>query len=89
MSWSSTAYAGPAKEYVFELQSPANKSDLSTRSVRQVEAVKKAMPILLSSLGDCHVTAGAGGHTTDKAGEPGDSVSISIGSIAELPQSSE
>jgi hypothetical protein len=83
MSWSAKGYLGHAADYEFEIQTPPDESQLGERPAKQVAAVKEAVPVLLSGLGECHVSVATNGHANEVEGQPGDSLYISIASVAE------
>jgi len=80
MSWSATAYEGHAQDYTFDLAAPAEAP--GGREGEVLESIEEALPALVRSLGDTYVTVTAYGHTGQNAGQPGDTITVSIGSIA-------
>jgi hypothetical protein len=88
MSWSAN-YSGHSSEFdeLNLVAGAASKDQLDPRPKASIDACEDTIPRLLAALGDCHVSVSASGHTQPEAGGPGDSLSISIASVAE-PESS-
>lgn len=85
MSWAAQSYRGPAGDYSFELQSPPDADQLSARQREQVEkAAAMCSTGATAFRPDESIAVTAYGHANDGPGQQGDTLAVTISSVAEV-----